>query len=129
SDHYLALAELAYPERSKRGLTWARMIDEERDNLRAALDDLRAGDPLRYLQLAGALGWFWQARSHFEDGAPTLEEALAATGEDGPLTARALTYCGALDANRGRVEAPPRRLQEAVSLLQAVGGGPAVAAA
>ena len=59
ADHSLALAELSYTERFERGLTWARSLDEEHDNLRAALDDLRGRDPLRYLQLAGALGWFW----------------------------------------------------------------------
>ena len=62
ADHYVALGELAYTERFERGLTWARRIEEEHDNLRAALDHLQDRDPLRHLQFAGALGWFWLAR-------------------------------------------------------------------
>ena len=99
ADHYVALAELAYTERFDRGLTWVRELEEEHDNLRAALDDLQDRDPLRYLQLAGALGWFWLARSHFAEGTRRLEDALASPVEDGPLTARALTSLGSIDVD------------------------------
>ena len=59
AEHYLALAELAYTERFDPGRAWARRLEAEHDNLRAALDYLQVRDPARYLQLAGALGWFW----------------------------------------------------------------------
>ena len=99
ADHYVALAELAYTERFDRGLTWVRKLEEEHDNLRAALDDLQDRDPLHYLQLAGALGWLWLARSHFAEGTRRLEEALASPIADGPLTARALVFLGTLDVD------------------------------
>jgi predicted ATPase/class 3 adenylate cyclase len=99
ADHYVALAELAYTERFDRGLTWVRKLEEEYDNLRAALDDLQDRDPLHSLQLAGALGWFWLARSHFAEGTRRLEEALASAVADGPLTARALAFLGTLDVD------------------------------
>jgi predicted ATPase/class 3 adenylate cyclase len=99
ADHYVALAELAYTERFDRGLTWVRKLEEEHDNLRAALDDLQDRDPLHYLQLAGALGWLWLARSHFAEGTRRLEEALASAVADGPLTARALAFLGTLDVD------------------------------
>jgi predicted ATPase/class 3 adenylate cyclase len=99
ADHYVALAELAYTERFDRGLTGVRQLEEEHDNLRAALDDLQDRDPLHYLQLAGALGWFWLARSHFAEGTRRLEDALASPAEDGPLTARALTSLGSIDVD------------------------------
>jgi tetratricopeptide (TPR) repeat protein len=99
ADHYVALAELAYTERFDRGLTWVRKLEEEHDNLRAALDDLQDRDPLHYLQVAGALGWFWRARSHFAEGTRRLEEALASAVADGPLTARALAFLGTLDVD------------------------------
>ena len=73
-------------ERFDRGLTWAGRLEAEHDNLRAALDDLQARDPLHYLQLAGALGWFWMARSHFAEGTRRLEDTLASNVEDGPLS-------------------------------------------
>jgi predicted ATPase len=99
AEHYLALGELAYTERFDRGLTWVRRLGAEHDNLRAALDDLQDRDPLRALQLAGALGWFWLARSHLAEGTRRLEDALASTAEDGPRTARALTSLGMLDTD------------------------------
>src|SRR5437773_1361443 len=104
ADHYLALSELAYAARFERGLTWARRLEEEHDNLRAALEHLQDRDPLHYLQLAGALGWFWLARAHFTEGSRRLE-AAPTSNVDGPLTARALTYLGAIDATRGRFAA------------------------
>ncbi len=99
ADHYVELAELAYTERFDLGLTWVRKLEEEHDNLRAALDSLQDRDRLRYLQLAGALGWFWHARSHFAEGTRRLEDALASPVEDGPLTARALTSLGLIDVD------------------------------
>ena len=41
--------------------------------------------------------------------------------EDGPLTARALTYLGAIDATRGRSATALSRLEQAIELWQTVG--------
>ena len=128
-DHYLALGELAYTERFERGLTWAGRLDEEHDNLRAALDHLQHRDPLRHLQLAGALGWYWMARAHFAEGARRLEHALASNAEDGPLTARALTYLGAIDATRGQFAAALSQLEQAIALWHTKGDETEFAAA
>jgi predicted ATPase len=97
ADHYVALGELAYAERFDRGLTWVRRLDEEHDNLRAALHYLEDRDHLDYLQLAGALGWYWGARSHFAEGTRRLQDALSSPVEDRALTARALTSLGTVD--------------------------------
>jgi predicted ATPase len=121
ADHYIALGELAYTERFDRGLTWARRLEAEHDNLRAALDHLQDRDRHRYLQLAGALGWFWMARSHYAEGARRLEDALASNTEDGQLTARVLTYLGTVDAARGRSRAALSRLEQAIALWDTVG--------
>jgi tetratricopeptide (TPR) repeat protein len=129
ADHYLALSELAYTERFDRGLTWARRLEAEHDNLRAALDELQDREPLRYLQLAGALGWFWLARSHLAEGSRRLEVALASNVEDGPLTARALTYLGANDGTRGRSATALSRLERATELWHTVGNETELAAA
>jgi hypothetical protein len=120
ADHFLALGELAYTERFDRGLTWAGRLEAEHDNLRAALDYLQVRDPLRYLRLASPLGWFWMARSHYAEGARRLEDALASTGEGEPLTARALTYLGAIEAARGLFAAALRRLEQAIALWRTV---------
>jgi predicted ATPase/class 3 adenylate cyclase len=118
ADHYLALGELAYTERFDRGLTWVRRLGAEHDNFRAALDDLQGRDPLRALQLAGALGWFWLARSHFAEGIRRLEDALASPAEDGPRTARALTSLGMIDTDETD---PLSRNEQAIELWLELG--------
>src|SRR5439155_6548471 len=129
ADHYLVLSELAYTARFERGLTWVRRLEPEHDNLRAALDHLLDRDPLCHLQLAGALGWFWLARSHFAEGSRRLEDGLASPAADGPLTARALTYLGAIDATRGRSATALSRLERATELWDTVGDETELAAA
>jgi predicted ATPase/class 3 adenylate cyclase len=129
ADHYLALAELAYAERFDRGLTWVRRLEPEHDNLRAALDHLLDRDPLCHLQLVGALGWFWLARSHFAEGSRRLEDGLASPAAEGRLTARALTYLGAIDATRGRSATALSRLERATELWHTVGDETELAAA
>ncbi len=121
ADHYLAVSELAYTERFERGLTWMRWLEAEHDNLRAALDHLKDRDPHRHLQLAGGLGWFWLARSHFAEGSRRLEDGLASPAADGPLTARALTYLGAIDATRGQSVTALSRLERATEHWDTVG--------
>ena len=126
ADHYLAVSELAYTERFDRGLTWVRRLEAEHDNFRAALDHLQDRDPLRALQLAGALGWFWLARSHFAEGARRLEDALSSTVDEGPLTARALTYLGYVDTDETN---SLRRHEHAVELWLNLGDETELAAA
>jgi predicted ATPase len=118
ADHYVALGELAYAERFDRGLTWSRRLEEEHDNLRAALDDLQDRDPLGHLQLAGALGWFWATRSHFAEGTRRLEEALASDVDNGPLTARALAALAWVDVDE---TSGYERLERALELWRAAG--------
>jgi predicted ATPase len=119
ADHYHAVSELAYTQRFDRGLTWVRRLEAEHDNFRAALDHLQDRHPLRALQLAGALGWFWLARSHFAEGARRLEDALSSTVDEGPLTARALTSLGYVDTDETN---SLRRHEHAVQLWLNLGG-------
>ncbi len=121
ADHYLGLGESAYAERwSDADLTWAQRLDEEHDNLRAALDFLHEDSPARYVQLAGALGWFWQARPSLEEASRRLEGALASPVEDGRLTARALRSLAVFDSLAGRYEPAESRLEQASELWRAV---------
>jgi predicted ATPase/class 3 adenylate cyclase len=126
ADHYVELAELAYAERFDLGLTWVRKLEAEHDNLRAALDSLQDRDRLRYLQLAGALGWFWLARSHFTEGTRRLEDALASPVEDGPLTARTLTSLGLIDDDETDMLS---RHQHSIQLWRTLGDETELAAA
>ena len=74
----LAVAERAYAERVSSEQKWAAVLDSEHDNLRGALAFFRDTDAERYLELAGALAWFWHARSYLLEGREHLTTALAA---------------------------------------------------
>jgi tetratricopeptide (TPR) repeat protein len=118
AEHYLALAELADAARFEKS---SLRLKPENDNLRAALDYLRDRAPSQYLQLAGALGEFWDETLQFVEGAQRLEDALASTRDDGPLTARALLYLGDLDLVRGEFSVGLRRTDESISLWRGIG--------
>ena len=78
AEAFLPIAERAYEERVTCDDKWSAVLEAEHDNLRAGLAFLRETNAERYLQLAGALGWFWQTRSHLFEGREHLTAALAA---------------------------------------------------
>ncbi len=101
-DFYLTLAEKAAsqldgPDQS----AWLSRLDEEHDNLRAALemckgrDDDAGGAGMR---LAGALGGFWQTRGYWLEGRTMCQELLARSNvlERSPIRARALSVAGTM---------------------------------
>ncbi|HLX33464.1 MAG TPA: adenylate/guanylate cyclase domain-containing protein [Gaiellaceae bacterium] len=116
--YYLALAERTYAERFEQSV---RRLEPENDNLRAALDHLEASAPSAYLQLAGALGRFWNATARYAEGARRLEGALASARDDGPQKARAVGLLGGLDTMMGRFSAAVSRLDEAVEFWRRSG--------
>ncbi|MBI3459907.1 tetratricopeptide repeat protein, partial [Candidatus Acetothermia bacterium] len=121
-DWFLALAERAEAELlGARQTTWLSQLEQEYDNLRAALrwslenDEQEAHAALR---LSGALGPFWLARSHIDEGSRLLEEALS-KGQDAPLSARAkaLLWVGTLARHLGDDERVQARCEESLSLF------------
>lgn len=90
---YLALSEEADPGvEGKEQPRWLNRLDEELNNLRAALTWLsqRAEDAEMALRMGAALGEFWYLRGHFEEGRRWLEGALANPGRPSAARARAL---------------------------------------
>jgi len=119
----LALAERAYAERVVREEAWAPAIEAEHDNLRAALAWARNSEPERYLRLAGALAWFWQARSYFHEGRGHLTSALAASPsrETRPARARALWGAASVRAWQGGAAEALPMMEEALRLWRELG--------
>jgi predicted ATPase/transcriptional regulator with XRE-family HTH domain len=84
--HYaycLALAESAEQElKGRNQLEWLGWLEQDHDNLRAALEwalDRDAEAPDGYelaLRLSGALRWFWRMRGHFHEGRNWLMASL-----------------------------------------------------
>jgi len=80
------------------------LLEAESDNLRAALDRLRArGNTEEALRLVNNLARFWQVRGHLSEGRGALEAALSqgdleATSKRGAV---ALFYAGAIAHTQG----------------------------
>ncbi len=85
---YLALAKAAaVPLKSSGQLEWLRRLEQERDNFRAALVwSLGSGPYDSALRLAGALSWFWQMQSSFQEGCTWLMKALEQSPQEGTET-------------------------------------------
>jgi predicted ATPase len=88
ADRYLELVLAAEPEltRANQAL-WLNRLDEENDNIRAALTwALASGEVELGLQLAGALVRFWSTRGLMGEGRHWLADALAASEGVSPGT-------------------------------------------
>jgi len=90
--HFLALAEEAEPQLWRAGQErWFRRLDQDHDNLRAALSwALARPDPETAMRLAGALGAYWEGRGHVGEACRWLDAALAAGPASPSARARAL---------------------------------------
>ena len=119
--YFEKLAEDAGRQRGEREKDCLDLLETEHDNLRAALDRLRASAPGRFLRLAGALGWFWHLHSHFAEGRAYLAEALAATSVHDETRARALSAAGELAAWTGDLATARTSMEEAAAIWREAG--------
>ncbi len=77
--HFLALAQEARPHLTGADQPrWLRLLEQEHDNLRAALTFLHRDEAhdAEAVHLTQALSWFWYLRGHWSEGRRRLEEAL-----------------------------------------------------
>ncbi|UCE41173.1 MAG: protein kinase [Candidatus Aminicenantes bacterium] len=95
--YYHGLAETAYSERLDETSMWLNRLETEHDNLRAALDEA-SSHPEKLLKLAGAMGWFWHAHSHFNAGNEYLSLALNKQKKHSFGVARALFALGLIQS-------------------------------
>ena len=79
---FLTLAEEAESRlRGPDDVEWLERLEEEHDNMRAALSWALEGEEVELaLRIGGALGAFWHAHGHLGEGRKWLEEALAKDG-------------------------------------------------
>jgi tetratricopeptide (TPR) repeat protein len=92
ANFYLKIAEQAEIKlESAEQVEWINRMEEEHDNLRAALEWSRrtegAGEIC--LRLAGTLGLFWEARGYFSEGRERLASILSTGNAQTRTTARA----------------------------------------
>ncbi|NLF64462.1 MAG: adenylate/guanylate cyclase domain-containing protein [Chloroflexi bacterium] len=89
---FLALAEQAEARLESAGqVEWMNGMEQEHDNLRAALEwsKTAAGAAEICWRLAGALGSFWEVRGHYSEGRERLAAILAKDAAQGRTAARA----------------------------------------
>jgi predicted ATPase/DNA-binding CsgD family transcriptional regulator len=122
--HYLQEAELAAAAAGGVAASgWMRRLTAERANLRAALDWLeQRGQGDAFLQMTGALCFYWYRFGELTEGRARLERALAlAPDGDLALRARALQGAGGLARQQADYDHCRHRMQEALTIYRALG--------
>jgi len=121
-DWYLVLAERADPAlRGREQAAWAKQLETEHDNLRAALEwsttdesDAEAGP-----RLAWALMWFWQRSGYISEGREWLEKMISrASGVSASVRARVLCGSGALSEFLGDYDHARARLEASLTMFR-----------
>jgi predicted ATPase/DNA-binding SARP family transcriptional activator len=133
--HAAAMLDLAH--RAERGLSgadqrlWLDRLHHERGNLRAALTWARGDDGPLGVQLAAALGRYWQISGQYAEGRQWLHAAVSSVGPDiaPAVLARALAALGRLEFLQCDYAAAAARLSRARELFAAAGDERGVAEA
>jgi predicted ATPase len=121
---YLALAERAEPfVETAAGLAWLDQLEQDHDNLRAALSwAAESGEVAWGLRAAAALRVFWFMRGHLAEGRQRLREllALSASAAGAATRARGLDAAGFLARYQGDYAAAAQAISEALALRRAI---------
>ncbi|RZT28254.1 putative ATPase [Kribbella sp. VKM Ac-2569] len=92
-DHFLEVAEAAEPLLDKDRDAWRALIEPDRENYRAALENgLSADDPERGRRLAAALRWLWNLQATGNEGIGYLRRAIERAPDDRTLLQARLLY-------------------------------------
>ncbi len=122
ADFFLKLAEEAEPQLTGgQQAVWLDKLEEDHDNLRAALgwSTGEDGNPEIALRLCWALWRFWARHSHYTEGRKWTETALEVGNEaSAPLRAKALYALGLTHKRQGHSETAIPFYEEALSIFQ-----------
>jgi len=118
---FLTLAQAAEPHlRSTEQQVWLARLDQEHNNLRAALTwSQAAGDIGLELQLVGALWQFWNQYGYWIEGRSWLERVLARSqGVPAAVRAKILVRAGTLAWRQGDYERATALFDESLTLYR-----------
>lgn len=123
--YYFSLANEAYPHLSSSAqLAWLARLEQEHENLRAALEWLvGAGEAEQALRLCGALEPFWFRRGYWTEGRGWLRIALDLPAEQAQTATRAKALHDVAELIRLQgddAEARPL-LEESIALYRQLG--------
>ena len=123
AEYFLALGEEAEPQlQAAQSADWLNTLEDEHDNLRAALDwsivhDLSSGQ-----RLAGSIWRFWWLQGHIREGCEQLGAFLSHTdAADGAVQAKMLSGAGALNRLIGNSEGSRTYAKQGLALAQTMG--------
>jgi predicted ATPase len=119
-EHYAAVAEACFDETLQFHDDFER-LEEERENLRLALDVALKTDAELALELARRLTPSWARRGEFREGRQRLAVALASRDASTPARAWALRAAAYFASVQSDLETAVRLGSEALSLFQALG--------
>jgi non-specific serine/threonine protein kinase len=137
AEFFLSLAESAEPAMAgPEQAAWMERLEQEHDNLRAALGWFEAeGEAERGMRLAAAPLRFWWLHGHLNEGRTHLETLLDLPGAQArdEVRAKALHTLGILifrhtDDAAGEWDEARSRLQEALEIYRRLGDEPRMAA-
>jgi len=119
---YVALAERAAPEMLRKDRRmWLDALEQEHDNIRAALDWGMGREVDLVLRLVAASWRFWQARGHLHEARAITEAALAQSGGSARWRAKALEALGGILWWQGDMDESRDVYRDAVDLQREVG--------
>jgi predicted ATPase/class 3 adenylate cyclase len=125
-DYFLGFAEEAEQHLSgSEQLAWLDRLQNEHDNLRAAIEWSRAGtaETAASLRLVGALWQFWYLRGFISEGRKNLDQALVENSHaPAIMRARALTGASLLAHAQGDYGRAPVLIEESLALSRQAGG-------
>lgn len=122
--YFLGLVESVEPGPREPDLpAWMNLLEEEHDNLRAALRRaLAMGEHDAALRISGAVWRFWQIHGHVEEGARWMSDVLAgSTGEHSIARAKTLWGAGWLEMVVGDLEQAKIYFEEGAGLSRQLG--------
>jgi predicted ATPase/class 3 adenylate cyclase/DNA-binding CsgD family transcriptional regulator len=122
--YYLALAEEAAQQLQGPQMgAWMRRLEQEHDNLRAAMGWLlERGEAAMALRMGAALHVFWELNYHYYEGWNFLEQALVGSVHVAvPIRAKALLVAGYMAIWLGYNERAEVLCREGLALFRAIG--------
>ena len=125
-DYFLTLAEAEEVFFSPQQKSWLDRLQQEHDNLRAALEhclEEDGRDAAKALRLVAGLVHFWHHRGHWSEGRAYCERALAQPGaqERTKWRARALYAAAYIALDQGDADSAQARDEEALAISREIG--------
>jgi tetratricopeptide (TPR) repeat protein len=116
AEYFLALAERAEPElQDAQQAEWFNRLEEDHDNLRAALRWSTEHDAETALRLAGAIYLLWVVHGHLTEGRRWLETALSLCADaPAPMRWKALVGIGTLARLQGDYQSARKFLEQSL---------------